>query len=118
MPFSSIKNATGTSTRDSIAVVAAMEVRMKKAINNKLPKGILENTKGIVLNNNPGPAPGSMPKVNTTGKIAVPARSETMLSDRATLADVAIIILFSKIAAVGYHSAHSRESLKCQAQCR
>ena len=83
-PNSSIIKATGTSTIDSIAVVAAIEVKRKKAINKIFPKGILEKTSGIVLKSNPGPDPGSSPKVNTTGNMAIPANKDTIVSENAT----------------------------------
>ncbi|MPN35769.1 hypothetical protein SDC9_183268 [bioreactor metagenome] len=65
-----------------------MDVRKKNAVSSRLPKGIFENTRGMVLNNNPVPAPGSIPKVNTTGNIAMPASNETIVSDMATFAEV------------------------------
>ena len=92
--FSVIK-AIGTSAIDKEAVVAAMDARIKKAIISRLPNGICENTKGIVLNNRLGPEFGLIPKVNTTGNIAIPANRETNVSDNATLADVWIKLLSS-----------------------
>ena len=70
---------------DSMAIIAAKDVNKKKAVNRTFPNGILENTKGIVLNNKPAPESGFSPKVNTTGNIAIPTSKDTKVSEIATL---------------------------------
>ena len=94
---SSVRKATGTSTNESIAIVAANDVNKKNKIINKLPKGILENTKGMVLKSKEGPEVGSNPKVNTTGNIAKPIVKDTNVSDSTTLKALFIILLSSVI---------------------
>ena len=44
---------------------------------NTTPPGIDVKTAGIVMNTSEGPADGAKPKVNTAGKIAMPASSDT-----------------------------------------
>ena len=75
----------GTSTKESIAPLAANEVSRKNANSRTCPKGICEKTSGIVIKRRPGPAPGSTPNENTVGNIASPASIETQISAIAIL---------------------------------
>ncbi len=80
--------ATGTSTIDSIAPVAATAVSTKNANMNTAPAGMLANTAGTVMNTSDGPASGLNPKANTAGKIAMPASIDTVRSASITRAAV------------------------------
>ena len=80
----SIAQATGVSKSESIAPVDATAARIKKAPVKICPAGIESNTAGIVIKSNPGPELGSKPKENTTGKIAIPERSDTTRSNSIT----------------------------------
>lgn len=94
---SSDRKATGTSTNESIDIVAAKAVSRKNIIINILPNGILENTNGIVLNSSAGPSVGSNPNVNTAGNIANPTVKDTKVSYTITLNELFIILLSSVI---------------------
>lgn len=84
-----IKKATTTSTRDSMAPMAANAVKIKKRIMKIWPKGIALNTVGMVMNSSSAPAVGSILKANTAGKMAMPASSDTNKSAPTTLAALA-----------------------------
>ena len=83
---------TGTSMMDSMAPVAAMAVRMKNAASSIWPPGICANTAGMVMNTSDGPADGAKPKLNTAGKMAMPASSDTDRS--ASITRVAVAGMF------------------------
>ena len=61
------------------------EVSVAKRNNNRKklrktpPNGICAKACGSTMNNNPGPSVGSNPNVNTTGKMANPAKSDTKM---------------------------------------
>ena len=81
--------ATGTSSKESMAPVAATAVNTKKTTISRWPIGIWANTAGMVMKTRDGPALGSKPKVNTAGKMAMPASMETNRSAAITRTVVA-----------------------------
>ena len=64
-------------------VMPAKATEMKKNTANRLPRGILANTCGKVMNIKGGPLAGSMPKANTAGMIASPASMAARVSNAA-----------------------------------
>jgi len=81
---------TGASTREIIAVVAAMAVNKKKIAKSPFPKGNCANASGILLNSKLGPELGLIPNSKTTGNIATPAINDITVSDIATLTELPI----------------------------
>ena len=75
-------------TLDNIAPVAAIPARTKNMTTNTLPNGSEAKIDGMVMNNSDGPASGLNPKVKTAGKIAIPARIETVKSASMTVTAV------------------------------
>ena len=70
----SIPKDTTASNIDMVLVRAAKANNKKNSIPNIYPPGIWGNTLGNVTNTRPGPLSGSIPKANTTGNIAIPAK--------------------------------------------
>ncbi|MNN74169.1 hypothetical protein D3C81_1903390 [compost metagenome] len=72
-PQRSIVKATGTSSKDTVEVRAAMASSTKNNPPNKEPSGMAENAAGSATNTSPGPCPASIPKEKVVGKIMRPA---------------------------------------------
>ena len=72
--------ATGTSSKERMAPVEAMADRMKKSVAKKVPPGMEAKTAGMVRKSRAGPSAGWKPKLNTAGKMAMPASRETSRS--------------------------------------
>ena len=79
---------TTTSNRAMALVTAANSTSAKNRIAKTDPPLIEANTFGRVPNISPGPCPGSRPKENTAGKMAIPAITAMMVSSPATLAQL------------------------------
>ena len=73
----SMPKATVTSIREMEEEMAAKKTRMKKIREKIVPRGMLSNTAGRVMNMSPGPSPGAKPKANTAGRMANPAMMAT-----------------------------------------
>ncbi len=86
---SSRNSVTGSSSE--IAEVSAATVSSaKKIVPNASPQGMSMKASGSVTNSSPGPALGSRPLANTTGKIAMPAPSAITVSRITTVRAVLI----------------------------
>ncbi|MNY22804.1 hypothetical protein D3C86_1564430 [compost metagenome] len=64
---------TGTSSRDTAEVRAAIASRMKNKPPKNAPKGIAEKAAGSAIKISEGPWSGAMPNENVVGKIIRPA---------------------------------------------
>ena len=79
-PSESIAKEAQTSRSAIALVTAAKKTSAKNRIAKKVPPAIFANTIGSVPKISPGPCPGSRPKANTAGKIAIPARTAITVS--------------------------------------
>ena len=89
----SMAKDTGTSRRAMALVTAAKNTRIKNRQAKMPPPAMAANTFGRVPKMSPGPWPGSSPKANTAGKMAIPARTAMMVSSPAT--DTQLLGIFS-----------------------
>jgi len=70
--------------------------------------GIWAKTAGMVMKTSEGPADGAKPKVNTAGKMAMPANMETHKSAHMTRNAVrGMYLVIPEITAIRHHRAHA-----------
>ena len=80
---SSVKNAIEISLIDMVDVSDATSSRRKKSVAHTLPHARWEKMAGNTSNTRRGPDSGDAPKVNTAGKITIPAITATSVSSPA-----------------------------------
>ena len=77
--------ATPGSINEIEELNAAILKRIKNRVPNSTPKGMFAKAIGNVTKTSPGPSVGSKPFAKTIGKIAIPAKRATPVSNAATL---------------------------------
>ena len=86
--FNSTNQATLGSKSEIEELSAAMVKRIKKRTPKNDPNGIPLKAIGKVTKTKPGPSAGDKPLEKTIGKIAIPAKSATKVSKKATVSEV------------------------------
>ena len=109
----SIKMETIVSIKEMEEVTAAKNTRIKNTVPSTVPRGMLANTFGRVMNISPAPAfkaDSSPPeKINTDGTIINPAKKANPVSKNLNLSYRAFqICRFRHIGSISNHDSHSK----------
>ncbi len=80
------------SPNDVEELKAAILKRIKNKVPNNTPNGIFAKAIGSVTKTSPGPSVGANPFAKTIGKIAIPAKRATPVSNAATV--IAVLPMF------------------------